>query len=86
MPMTTASTRFLRGVFLRDVLDQRQRTLVATRRDFVGHSVEWLLPASNDRELAAFVREQVRDAAPDPHAGAGDERDLAGELQIHRTP
>ena len=74
----------LGSALIGNVLQQDQGTFVAARLDLIGDRFEWLFPARDDRELAAFVREYLGDAATDPHAGAGHERNLAGEFEIHR--
>ena len=56
---------------------------MALSYNLVGNRFQRLFPARDGRELAAFVGEHLGDAATDSHASTCNERDLAGELQVH---
>ena len=54
-------------------------------RDLLAERFQELTPARHDRHLDALAGKRGRDGAPDPGAGAGDERRPPLELQIHSS-
>src|SRR6185437_3744849 len=75
----------LRRVRLHDVGDDR-RTDAAALLDSSGNLFEQILAARRDRQPHAFRREPDSDGTADAHAGAGDQRGTAYQLQIQSAP
>jgi hypothetical protein len=72
----------------RQVSDHRQHAAVVSAcetRELPGGCMQGRRAARADRDLAALQRQRLRDGEADPLAGAGDDGDLVGELEIHRA-
>ena len=65
------------------VLHDERRRRVLRPGDLGRELIQQRLAPRHRRDLGTFTSEHPRDGAPDPHAGAGDERGASLELQIH---
>ena len=70
--------------FLGQVGDKGEHFAAARFADFLRRLLERLLAARADRYVAAFARQRCGDPLADAFAAAGDARDLALQLQVHR--
>ena len=75
-----------RRVGRHDVLDDRHRARPLHPLDLTGEAVEQSAAPRHRRHLHTLGREAFGDGAADPDAGAGDQRGLAHEPQIHGLP
>src|SRR5438105_569403 len=71
--------------FLGEVRRDREHLAAALLANLFRRRVERLLAPRAHRDVAAFARQSARDALADSFAAAGDERDLALELQVHSS-
>src|SRR6185437_11744464 len=64
----------------------RPKCLCALSTNFLGGFLQHILAARAHRHIAALARQRRSDALADAFAAAGDARDLALQLQVHRLP
>src|SRR5919197_1488885 len=80
-----ALDELLRIGFLREIGGNGKYLAAGATADLLRRVVERLLAPRADRDVAAFARERSSDALTNAFTAAGDARDLALELQVHRS-
>ena len=75
-----------RRALLHEVLDDQHRLGAARGHDLAGQLLEQLGAPRDDSQAHALARQRQGDAAADADAGAGHQRGLAFETEVHGRP